>query len=207
MRKRWKTGLRVVSRLLTATVALLAVLLAGVQLLGLRVYTVLSPSMEPQYPTGSLIYVKSVDPDDLQIGDVITFTLPGNSGTVTHRIVEILPDEDNPGRRCFRTQGDNNHHPDGGAVAEDRVVGTPIVMIPRLGYLAAVIRHPPGLYLAIAAAVCLMLAVLIIDIATDDSKHSERRTPHEQNPKNFAAFAVCGSDTDSIDDGNHGVFG
>lgn len=182
MNRRWKSVLRLISWLLVVAVVLLTVLLAGVQLLGLQVYTVLSSSMEPQYPAGSLIYVKPVNPDDLQVQDVITFTLPGNGGVATHRIVEILPDEDHPGMRRFRTQGDNNHHPDGGAVPEDRVVGTPIMMIPCLGYLATFIRHPPGLYWAIAAGVCLMVIVLMIDIATDDSKHAERRTPYEEKP-------------------------
>ena len=47
----------VVSTVLVAAVVLLAVLLVGVRLFGLQVYTVLSGSMEPAYPVGSLIYV------------------------------------------------------------------------------------------------------------------------------------------------------
>ena len=38
--------------LLVTAVVVLAVLLAGVRVLGLQVYTVLSGSMEPAYPTG-----------------------------------------------------------------------------------------------------------------------------------------------------------
>lgn len=79
----------VVSTVLVVLVVLLAVALVGVRLVGLNTYVVLSGSMEPTYHTGSLLYVKSVDPQDLRVGDPITFML--NEDTVaTHRIIEIL---------------------------------------------------------------------------------------------------------------------
>ncbi len=62
MSKSVKTILKISSYGMIALLLLLVFLLAGVRLLGLEIYTVLSPSMEPNYPTGSLIYVKDVDP-------------------------------------------------------------------------------------------------------------------------------------------------
>ena len=62
------------STVLVALVVLLAVLLVGVRLVGLQVFTVLSGSMEPTYHTGSLIYVKKIDTADIQPGNVITIT-------------------------------------------------------------------------------------------------------------------------------------
>ena len=50
-----------------------ALLLAGARLVGLRTFAVLSGSMEPAYPVGSLIYVRSAEPSALECGDVITF--------------------------------------------------------------------------------------------------------------------------------------
>ena len=47
-----------ITSILVALVVLLAIALVGVRLIGLRTYVVLSGSMEPAYPTGSLIYVK-----------------------------------------------------------------------------------------------------------------------------------------------------
>ena len=52
----------VISSILVAVVVLLALLLVGARIVGLQVFTVLSGSMEPTYHTGSLIYVKKVDP-------------------------------------------------------------------------------------------------------------------------------------------------
>ena len=78
---------------------MLLVAFAGVRLVGLTPYAVLSGSMEPEYPVGSLVYVKAVDPLDVEVGYAITFSLP--SGTlVTHQVYQIDAES-----RAFRTQG------------------------------------------------------------------------------------------------------
>ena len=64
IRKTWN----IISTVLVALVVLLALLLVGARLFGLQVFTVLSGSMEPTYHTGSLIYVKKVDPYTIQSG-------------------------------------------------------------------------------------------------------------------------------------------
>lgn len=38
-----------------------------------HVYTVISGSMEPAIPTGSLVYIKEMEPKDVQVDDVIAF--------------------------------------------------------------------------------------------------------------------------------------
>lgn len=59
MRKTIKRIWNWISSILVAAVVLLAVALVGVRIVGLQPYVVLSGSMEPTYPVGSLIYVKS----------------------------------------------------------------------------------------------------------------------------------------------------
>ena len=97
----------VVTTVLVVAVVLLAIALVGVRLFGLQVYTVLSGSMEPAYPVGALLYDKKVDPAQLGPGDVITFMLDEET-IVTHRIVEVVPDEEDPSVIRFRTKGDAN---------------------------------------------------------------------------------------------------
>ena len=63
------------STVCVALAVMLAVLLVGARIVGLRVFTVLSGSMEPTYHTGALIYVKKVDPVEIKAGQVITFML------------------------------------------------------------------------------------------------------------------------------------
>ena len=79
-----RKALKISSWAMVGAVLLLALLLYGVRLVGLVPYTVLSPSMEPKYPTGSLIYLTNADPSALQPEDVITFSLGGTT-TATHR--------------------------------------------------------------------------------------------------------------------------
>ena len=89
LRKIWNA----VSTVLVALVVILALLLVGARLVGLQVFTVLSGSMEPTYHTGSLIYVKKVDPLTVRAGEVITFMLDEDT-IATHRVVEVVPDEE-----------------------------------------------------------------------------------------------------------------
>lgn len=159
----------VVSTVLVALVVLLAVALVGVRLVGLNTYVVLSGSMEPTYHTGSLLYVKRVDPQDLRVGDPITFML--NEDTVaTHRIIEILPDEEDSSVLRFRTQGDANDAPDGTPVHYKNVIGKPVFSVPYLGYFANFVQNPPGLYFAIGFAVVLVLLVFLPDLLDDSGK-------------------------------------
>ena len=116
---------------LVVLVVLLAALLVGVRIAGLKTYTVLSGSMEPAYPTGALLYVKGRDPQDLRVGDPITFMLD-ESTVVTHRILEILPDEEAVDTFRFRTKGDANDTSDGNLVHGRNIIGKPVLRFPIL---------------------------------------------------------------------------
>ncbi len=157
---------------LVTAVAILAILLAGVRVVGLQVFTVLSGSMEPTYHTGSLIYVKSVDYKTLEAGDVITFMLDEET-LATHRIVEVVPDEEDPEVLRYRTKGDANDAEDGSLVHYKNVVGTPIFSIPKMGYFADFIQNPPGSYLAISAGAIILILVFIPDLFDGDEKKKQ----------------------------------
>lgn len=172
----------VVSSILVALVVLLALLLVGARVVGLQVFVVLSGSMEPTYHTGSLIYVKKVDPYTIQEGQPITFMM--NETTVaTHRVVGIVPDEEDPTVIRFRTKGDANDAEDGGLVHYKNVIGRPVFSIPYLGYVAEYIQHPPGMYIAISAGAILLLLVFIPDIFADDKdkKQDKKKKSSRRN--------------------------
>ena len=157
----------VASTILVALVVLLALLLVGARVVGLQVFVVLSGSMEPTYRTGSLIYVKKVDPYTIQEGQPITFMM--NETTVaTHRVVGIVPDEEDPTVIRFRTKGDANDAEDGGLVHYKNVIGRPVFSIPYLGYVADYIQHPPGRYVALSAGAVLLLLVFLPDVFSED---------------------------------------
>lgn len=171
MNRKIRNLLKVISNALVISAVILAILLVGVRFLGLKVFTVLSPSMEPMYKTGSVIYVKSVKPEELEVGDVITFSI-SKTTIATHRIVEILPK--NNGYLYFQTKGDANEIKDAFPVHEANIVGTPVFTIPYLGYLASFIQNRRGKYLSIAIILILLIVVFMLDVlVSDDDKKSE----------------------------------
>ena len=71
---------------------------------GYEIYTVISGSMEPAIPTGSLVYVKYIQPEEIQTEDVIAFYGTDADGSiVTHRVVSNSAAMGN-----FITKGDAN---------------------------------------------------------------------------------------------------
>lgn len=158
-----------ISTVLVVIVVVVALLLVGARLFGLQVYAVLSGSMEPTYHVGSLIYVKDVDPFELESGEVITFMLDENT-VATHRIVEVVPDEEDASVVRFRTKGDANENADSSLVHYKNVIGSPVFTIPQLGYVVSYIQNPPGTYVAISAGAILLLLVFLPDLFGDDKK-------------------------------------
>ena len=172
--KAFKKGWDIVSGILVAVVVILAIALAGVRLIGIQPYTVLSGSMEPTYHVGSLIYVKKIDPAAIEAGTPITFMLDEDT-IATHRVVEVVPDEEDPSVLRFRTKGDANESVDGGLVHYKNVVGTPIFTIPQLGYFADYIQNPPGKYVAIAVGAILMLVIFLPDLLFEDENDKKKK--------------------------------
>ena len=148
MKHFWKKTSHIAGTILVILAVFLALVLFGARLLGLRPFTVLSGSMGPEYPVGSLIYVRKAEPESIQAGDVITFVLNEELMAATHRVIAV--DAEN---QCFYTKGDANEAADGAPVHFKNLIGRPIVVIPYLGYAVNFIQRPPGLYISIAITV------------------------------------------------------
>lgn len=165
IRKVWNC----INGVLISLVILLAIALVGVRLFGVEVYVVLSGSMEPEYLTGSVIYVKETDIERLQKGDVITFYLNSNM-VATHRIVEVT--EIN-GETAFRTKGDANDVEDASAILASQIIGMPIFTIPYLGFLVNYLQTTSGRYAMFAVGAFLLLMVCLPDIIFGNEKKSK----------------------------------
>ena len=163
--KRLKKIGSIASTVFVILVVLLAALLVGARVFHLTPFCVMSGSMEPEYPVGSLIYVKEIDPNDVEPRQVITYALP-NGTPSTHRVVRV--DAEN---QLFYTKGDTNDNEDG-AVHFNNLIGTPVFVIPYLGFVAYFIQHPPGTYIAIAAGAILLILVFLPDLF--QKKRSEK---------------------------------
>lgn len=181
MKKKILKVWNVLTTIIVVLAVVLAILLVGVRLVGLRPLQVLSGSMEPTYHVGSLIYVKSVDYTKLEAGDVITFMLDEET-IATHRIVAPVPDEEDPTVIRYRTKGDANNAEDGKLVHYKNVIGSPVFTIPYLGYVANFIQNPPGTYIAISMGAILLLLVFLPDLlfSEDEPKEKKKKGKYEQ---------------------------
>lgn len=182
---------------IVVVVVVFTVLLVGARLFGFNVLYVTSGSMEPEYPTGSLLYVKKVDPYKIEVGQVITFMLDEDT-LATHRVVEILKDESDPSVIRFATKGDANNANDGTPVHYKNVVGTPVFSIPYLGYVAAYIQDPPGMYMAIAAGAVLLLLILLPDLFDGDTK-SKKAKNADENEKTLSDEEKSADESDKTE--------
>lgn len=171
-----KTIIRIINYIIVVLTVLFVLLTVGIKLFGINMYTVLSGSMEPEYPVGSLIYVKETPADQLQVGDVITFKLTGEV-TATHRIIEILDD----GGISFRTKGDANEDPDNSPVKSSEVIGKVVFKVDKGGYFVNYIQNPPGKYFAIGVAGFLILFVFVSDSFLDDKDEKKKDKTDDDN--------------------------
>jgi signal peptidase len=109
-----------------------ALVIAVPAISGATPMTILTSSMEPTYPPGTLIIVKPVDIDEITIGEPITFQLEsGKPEVVTHRVVAISVVE---GEKSFTTKGDNNAVADAVPVMPVQVRGVVWYAVPYIGF-------------------------------------------------------------------------
>ena len=109
---------------------------------GYHVLRIVTGSMEPTYGKDSLILVKYRNPEEIEVGDVISFYSndPTLEGAVnTHRVVEI---ERDGVRITFTTRGDANNADDLYRTDSRAVIGVVIGSSLILGKLSRLVSNP-----------------------------------------------------------------
>lgn len=125
-------------------------------LFGIQYIIVLSGSMTPAMPVGSVIGVGAVDPAQVAVGDIITHWHPNDREVlVTHRVVELTTSDD--GALAFRTKGDANEEIDSYLVPAEHVWGRVLLFVPHVGYTRDFIKTLPGLALLVLLPAGLLL--------------------------------------------------
>lgn len=146
-----------------ATVVLLLLLLPLVALVrGYQAMVVLSGSMEPTIPVGTLVLVEPVRAEQVAPGDVVTFPHPDRPGeNVTHRVVKI---DDGPTGRFLRTKGDANREPDAWRVPVAGQLGRYVASVPRLGFVFRTAADPTGRMALMVLPSLLLGAMALLNI-------------------------------------------
>lgn len=136
---------------------------------GFRFYYIQTPSMEPEIPVGSAIFTRYTDPENIRVGDVITYYLEDTS--ISHQVVEVLPASDETGLPWFRTKGIANAEPDPQLVRGDAVAGVEVLVIPRLGYVMSWVGNHIFLTLWIFVLICILFALIGRLLRPDKPRH------------------------------------
>ena len=135
--------------------------------LGMQSFAVLSGSMEPTIPTGSLVFAKAQG--SYAAGDIITFQDAGGT-VVTHRIVSV----DAAG--ACTTQGDANNVADPHPVPSASIIGKVAFHLPYLGSLCEALKTSAGIT-AICGVILLLFLSILVPVIVSDVKRN--RGEHE----------------------------
>lgn len=143
---------------------------------------VLSGSMEPALGVGGLVVIRPVDATRINVGDVISFKLPGIDTPICHRVIDIQETESG---RVFQTRGDANEEPDLNPVPAEAVTGKEVFYLPYIGNLARLSEFGRqrvnilGRGLPVAVLVVLPLGLAFIGLTLKDALgevlHPERK--------------------------------
>lgn len=143
-------------------------------LFGYRYYTILTPSMEPAYSVGDMVFVKIANADGINVGDVITFNPSADSEAyLTHRVAEKLPDYEGTGVTCFKTKGDANDSKDSFLIDEDRVIGVVKAGIPKIGYIVRFVQLRWYFVLPLIILIFVFFKLVGIYLAPDEDGEKE----------------------------------
>jgi signal peptidase len=125
-------ALSAVLLIVVAAIAILVVVLPAV--VHGSALTVLTNSMAPKLPPGTLIVIRPTPIDDIHVGQVLTYQIhSGSPAVISHRVTkrEVSTKD---GTTTFITKGDNNALADP-PVREVQVKGTLWYSIPYLGFV------------------------------------------------------------------------
>ena len=188
-------GVAVSGALLVLVLELGALVIVIPALTGGTALTVLTQSMEPTLPPGTLIIIRPTALEDIKIGDVVTYQITsGQPAVVSHRVVSRSVDT--TGRTTFTTKGDNNDLPDASPVHKAQIRGTLWYSIPWLGYLNNLVGgQGRSLLVPLIAAALLIYAGFMIasSVAISWKKKHRSGAPAERAPATTEGASSEGS--------------
>ena len=137
---------------------------------GFRIFTVVTESMVPKYLVGDAIFTQTVAPEEIRVGDDITYLGTSESfkdKTVTHRVINKEKGED--GLYIFQTKGIANDEADP-KINETQIYGKVIYKIKSISYLNGIIGNLYGMYFAIFIPFGVIMFVEFVAYKRDNDK-------------------------------------
>ena len=172
-----KTFLKWVSyTLLGAIVIVLGSMLMVTTFSSASLAIVRSASMEPTMPAGSVAIMIPVDPETVQVGDIIVFTPPWDPDvTVSHRVIDMRHENG----LHFDTKGDAMEDADPYYVPASDVQGKVLFNIPHVGFatneVLPYIKTWWGLVIFIMVPSMIIFGNTIRDVNRSTNRHYQQR--------------------------------
>lgn len=138
---------------------------------GFKTLTVLTGSMRPSIQPGDLLVAKEINPENIKVGDVITFKR-SKDFIVTHRVIEKINKDD---QVMLKTKGDANNVEDEQLVSVNTIEGRKVFKIPYGGYVMQFLRSRIGM--------ALIIGFLIFFIGFDLVKTTLFKDDNKSNSK------------------------
>lgn len=113
-------------------IVILAIILSIIllpKIAGLSTHIIEDRGMSPYYSQGSLIYVRPKKPEELLVGDVITYYENSGEQITTRRVIAVEKDHQD-----FYTKADSSTQTESGVVGRRYIIGTPIFRFPILAF-------------------------------------------------------------------------
>ena len=148
-------------------------------IMGYRVYTIASGSMNPKYKIHDVILVHTVEVKELKVGDDIAYR--GERGDlqgilVSHRIIKI--EKETNGKLRFYTKGINNDVTDP-SFTEERIIGKVMGKIPVINFLNHIVKNQIGFFFCVFCPLVLVIVLEILETITDIKLDKQELTLHE----------------------------
>lgn len=152
-------------------------------------FSVLSGSMSPDIPAGSLVVCAPEELENIQEGDVVSYVTDKNLTVVTHRVTSI--DVENG---IITTRGDANEGEDP-PVLSANVIGVVKHSIPYLGYPLAQLSTLSGKILTVTVLVVILLTSFLLNAFSKNTRKKQLvityENPTDLNDEKFAEIAAA----------------
>lgn len=150
--------------------------------LGYRMFSVASSSMAPDYNIGDVLIVKKTEPDEIKVGDSISYY--GKVGSfagkvITHQVIKIDKDVDK--NLVFHTKGISNLVEDP-LVYADQIYGVVVHRSEVLSFIYRTVNTKYGMFIFIVIPIFYIIGSEMLAFLLE--KEEERRgITHEEEEK------------------------
>lgn len=165
---------------------IIALIIVIPNIFGIKTLTVLSGSMNPNIPTGSIVFVVPTDAEDIRVGDAISYVFNEAGEVVTHRVIGISEED----TLYFAVKGDANPNPDANPVMAGNVLGVVRFHIPLLGYALGITLTTNGRIIVGTVIIALILLLTLTGKGRSKKKEDDEEQALNEGKRKLAPAAV-----------------